>query len=167
MIDDAVRKRYSVGTWLGRCRYELYEDRVRMRGSAVFGSNFDVSVRLETLDPEPFRVWPRSTGFFAIVAGITLAIVSVLAFVSNRFVHLSDGTLTFSLLGILVIGLAVGVFLTRRREVTAFRLRTGGLAVAIERSARSEAEYAAFIAAVSSACRRAEDALRPDAPDVN
>ena len=67
---------YSEQRFDGKRTFQLFPDRVVIRGSEMLASDYEQTVRLSSLKPEFDRTWYRSPSF---ISGIKLAVGSFIA----------------------------------------------------------------------------------------
>src|ERR1044072_4108282 len=105
---------YAEQVFDGKRTFQLFPDRVVIKGSQTLSSDYEQTVRLELLRPEFDRIWYRSPGFRS---GIKLAIGS---FVVVSVLHSGFGMSVGSYLGgLAAVGVITGLLLTfaARRKV--------------------------------------------------
>lgn len=135
---------YSEQRFEGKRVFQLFTDRIVIRGSETFSSAYEVTVRLETLRAEFDRTWYRSPSF---VSGLKLAGGS---FIAVSVLHSGFGMSVGTYLGGLsAVGVITGLllaFATRRRvEFAVFKTHAGADALSVARSGKQAADYDAFI----------------------
>lgn len=129
--------------------YELFPDRIQIRGAALFRGRYEYSVPLDGLDPNLMRRWARGSLFavglylvvlFAILDGI----IGPSLWSSNKLVFL-----------VLTVPIPVGAWMTlatiRPVEKTWFRSFSGHYSFGIGRCGPQTNQYDSFVAAVVAA----------------
>jgi len=135
---------YAEQRFDGKRTFQLFADRVVIRGIETFSSAYEQTVRLESLRPEFDRTWYRSPSF---MSGLKLAGGS---FIAVSVLHSGFGMSVGSYLGgLAAIGVITGLllaFATRQRvEFTVFKTQAGADALSVGRAGKQTADYDAFI----------------------
>lgn len=135
-----VIDRYQERRFDGRRTFELYADRVVVKGKQSLGHEFESVVMLSSLQPIVSKVRSRTKGFGQ---GIAMVLVAVPL--------LQSGFVTpFSYWGGLVIVLGIsGVLLSlataRKIEWAYINTKTGVLALTIARSGKEMTQFESFV----------------------
>ena len=135
---------YAEQRFEGKRTFQLFSDRVVIRGSETFASDYEQTVRLELLRPEVDRAWQRSPSF---MSGIKLAVG---AFIAVSVLHsgfgMSVGTYFGGLASVGVVTGLLFAFATRRKvEYAVFKTQAGVGTLSVARSGGQTADYDAFI----------------------
>ncbi len=135
---------YSEQRFDGKRTFQLFSDRVVIRGSQILASDFEQTVRLESLRPDFDRTWCRSPSF---ISGIKLAVGS---FIAVSILHSGFGMSVGTYLGGLAfVGVVTGLllaFATRHKvEYAVFKTQAGVDTLSVARSGRQTADYDSFV----------------------
>jgi hypothetical protein len=135
---------YSERRFDGKRTFQLFPDRVVIRGSEMMSSEYEQTVKLETLRPEFDRTWYRSPSFWS---GIKLAVGS---FIAVSVLHSGFGMSVGTYLGgLATVGVVTGLllaFATRHKvEYAVFKNQAGADALSVARSGKQAADYDSFI----------------------
>lgn len=138
-----VIARYKEQRFDGMRTFELFLDRVVVRGKHSLGSEFETTLMLATLQPTVSTVRTRTKGFGQGIAGALVAIVL-----------LQGGLVTpQSYWGELDIGMIISgalLALATARKVTwaQFHSRAGVIALTVARAGKQEAGFEPFVQAL-------------------
>jgi hypothetical protein len=138
----------------GKRTFELFDDRVRVAGSAQLSSEFDLSVPLHALNPEPMRLRIRNKAFWA---GTWLLLGSVLGCtVLLSAMQVSYASAAFVLVAVVgASGLALSLATARKVEFLAFQNNAGFQVLAIARSGPDARRLDAFVELIAQHIRTA------------
>jgi hypothetical protein len=135
---------YSEQRFDGKRTFQLFPDHVVIKGSEMLSSDYEQTLRLDSLLPEFGRTWYRSPSF---MSGIKLAVGS---FIAVSVLHSGFGMSVGTYLGgLAAVGVVTGLllaFATRHKvEYAVFKSQAGSDALSIARSGKQVADYDAFI----------------------
>lgn len=135
---------YSEQRFDGKRTFELFPDRVLIKGTEMLSSDYEQTVRLDLLLPEFGRMWYRSPSF---MSGIKLAGGS---FIAVSVLHSGFGMSVGTYLGgLAALGIVTGLllaFATRQKvEYAVFKSRAGADGLSVARAGKQVADYDVFI----------------------
>ena len=135
---------YAERRFDGKRTFQLFADRVVIRGSEALSSEYEKTVRLDSLNAEFDRLWYRNPNC---MHGIYLAVGSLIAVsILHKGFGMSSGTY---LGGMAAVGVIVGLllaFATRHKvEYAVFKNQAGTSALSVARSGKQVGDYDPFI----------------------
>jgi hypothetical protein len=135
---------YAERRFEGTRTFQLFPDRVVIRGSEVLSAEYEQTVRLESLNAEFDHMWYRHPNF---MHGIYLAVGSLIAVsVLHSGFGMSVGTY---LGGMAAVGVITGLllaFATRKKvEYAVFKTQAGVAGLSVARSGKQVRDYDAFV----------------------
>ena len=142
----------------GKRIFELFDDRVRIFGSAQFSSEFELSAPLATLRPRPNRFKVRHRAFWCglwLLLGfcvLDIVLVSALRVPGESFAVIIVGCMAMS-------GLVIMLATARRVEFASFSTVAGVQALDIARAGPDTAHFDPFVQSVSAAITRASSGV--------
>jgi hypothetical protein len=128
----------------GKRVFELFPDRVRVRGSVQLSSDFDVSIPLTALNPNPMRIRTRNKAFWSGLWMLLLAVVLDTVLVSSF--HIPSESFSVGLIGCIGMGGFVLMLATARKvEFVSFANVTGVQVLGFARSGPDARDFDSFV----------------------
>ncbi len=148
---------YSEVRFDGARTFTLFPDRVVIRGKQWLQSEFEMSVALKLLDPNPDRLWNRNQnvtwGMWMAIAGFTACTVSIRGF-DLTFAAFAPGLLaTLGMTGVLLM-----LANCRKVEFVCFKNDSGIVILNLARAGKSAGQFDPFIAALTQQIRQIKEA---------
>jgi hypothetical protein len=141
--------RYSEKKVRAKRQFELYPDKIRIRLHQRFGQRYDISVKLNHIDPERDRFWVKDPAFESL-ASLAFVISLVLVFCVLPLA-VNHGMLLFYVpLGAVVSTFVVLLFHNKRVEVARFISLSGSYAFDIGAFGNERKEYEDFVGKVEA-----------------
>jgi hypothetical protein len=138
----------------GKRTFELFADRVQIRGSTQLSSDFEISVPLKTLNPTPMRLRLRNKSFWA---GTWMLLGSVIgSTVLFNALHVSYASPAFVLVAVVGAGGCALMLATARKvEFASFQSTAGVHVLDVARSGPDAGQLDAFVQLVVSGIQTA------------
>lgn len=133
----------------GKRVFELFPDRVRIRGSAQLSTEFDTSVSLRALNPVPTRIRVRNKAFWSglwmLIAAVVLDTILVSSF------HIPPESFAVLLVGCMAMGGFVLMLATARKvEFISFTSTAGVHVLDFARSGPDARNLDSFVELVTT-----------------
>ncbi len=150
---------YAEQRFDGKRTFELFADRVVVRGKTTLRSDFEVTVPLASLTPEFARVRARYSGFFAGLAIMTSS--AVLAFVVAQ-ISAKDPFEAVGFLGFVgLIGFLLSAATAAKVEWVTFASDAGVTLLTIARAGKEKARFDSFVHVLTSQIVAARSGVDP------
>ncbi len=154
---DALIATYREQRFDGKRVFELFADRIAIRGSRQFKSEFQISVSLRFIDPVPNRLWVRHSAFWGGVWMLLIAATVDTVLISSFHVAPeSDGAGLVGCMG--MAGLVLALATIRKVEFISFKNVAGMTVLDFARSGPDAAKLDEFIELVKKQIVRSESA---------
>lgn len=144
----------------GKRTFELFADRVQIRGSTQLSSDFEISVPLKTLNPVPMRLRLRNKAFWA---GAWMLIGSVIgSTVLYSALHVSYASPAFLLVAVVGAGGCALMLATARKvEFASFQSTAGVHVLDIARAGPDAVHLDTFVQLVTASIQTASASVEP------
>ena len=108
----------------GKRVFELFPDRINIRGSAMFSSEFETSIPLNTLNPNPAHIRFRNKSFWSgLWVLLTASILDTILVSAFHVPRVSESTVLIGVIG--MSGLALMLATARKVEFITFATTAG------------------------------------------
>lgn len=146
----------------GERTFELYADRVAVRGKVTLASDFDASVPLITLTGNITRLRLRNRGFFS---GMWMAVLpAILASIINKLYQGDTLEVTGFLILLSVCGLLLMAVTAKKVEFASFQSTSGGVGLDVARAGQDVENFDAFVNAVAQQIAAAKNPPAAEKP---
>jgi hypothetical protein len=138
-----VVARYEERRFDGRRIFELFPDRVVVKGTNSLAAEFESTVMLATLQPLASKIRMRPKGFFQ---GIFMTIIAV-ALIQSGFFSLQSywGMVDFVMI---IAGILLALATSRKIDWVQFQTKAGTVALTVARVGKQESEFEPFVQAL-------------------
>lgn len=158
-IPEEVIAVYREQRFDGKRVFELFHDRVRIRGSRQFSSEFETFVSLAALDPTPMRIRIRHKSFWSGLLILLVAFILDCILVSGF--HFPPESSSVGLVGCIgMAGVALMLATARKVEFISFSNIAGRPVLDFARSGPDAADLDSFVQLVSKNINNATAPLR-------
>lgn len=150
---------YSEVRFDGSRTFTLFPDRVVIRGRQWLQSEFEMTVQVGLLDPNPDRLWSRNQhftwGMWLAIGGFTACTVLISGF------HLTFAALAPGLLASLgMSGLLFMLATYRKVEFVCFKNNSGTAVLSLARAGKNAAQLDPFLTALTQQIEQAGSATQ-------
>ena len=147
--------RYFEQRFDGKRTFELFPDKLQVRGAETLGADYEQTFRLASPQPEVNRMWYRNRSFNA---GLWMFVGGGFAFVVLTWgLGRSFEWFWLGITGCVVLpGLLLAIATCRKVEYAVFRSEAGIEAVSVARSGKEAAAFDAFVKRLAEQIRICE-----------
>jgi len=146
---------YSERSFSRACHYELYPDRLRIKGKVFLQNEFDVTIGLKDLNPDYQKLKAREKSFWA---GLWVALVpAILLEILVSVFHITFVNPVFGLMICLVVtGLLLCAVTVKKVEYYRFTNSSGIHVLDIARVGKDKQKFDGFIICIVDSTRKAK-----------
>jgi hypothetical protein len=150
---------YNEARFDGKRTFELFEDKVVVRGTTTFTSDFEVSVPLARIDPDFARLRLRNKNFWMGVWIMVVAwvLASIVGEVTDKAYHVVG-----ILVGIGLVGILIAAATARKVEWVQFKTDGGVVAFDLARAGKEKNRLDSFVETLLAQISIAKDSARGD-----